>query len=185
MGFGFLILPTLIFLSRICDVTLGTIRIIFVAKGKKYLAPVLGFFEVLIWLIAMQQIMSNVTNIWLYITYAAGFAAGNFVGIMIEDKLSIGKIMIRIITQNGADDLIDVLKDKEYRLTYVNAHGRDNKVKIIFSIIDRKKIKDITSIIHNINPKAFYSIEDIRFAREVDQNNPLFFNSFGYYTKCR
>ncbi|GAE87820.1 hypothetical protein JCM21531_1220 [Acetivibrio straminisolvens JCM 21531] len=80
----------LIFFSRIIDVTIGTIRIIFVSRGKKYLAPVLGFFEVLVWIVAISQVMQNLNNFACYFAYAAGFATGTFVGIIIEEKLAIG-----------------------------------------------------------------------------------------------
>ncbi len=95
--FNYLILPLLIFLSRVVDVSLGTIRIIFVSKGFKFLSLVIGFFEVLIWLVAINQIWGNFTNIWLYLAYAAGFATGNYVGIWLDEKISLGNVMIRII----------------------------------------------------------------------------------------
>ncbi|MBI2112485.1 hypothetical protein HYT52_03045 [Candidatus Woesearchaeota archaeon] len=86
--FTHIILPVLIFFARIADVSIGTVRVIFIAKGFKYLAPVLGFFEVLIWLTAIQQVFNNLTNAFTYIGYAAGFATGTYVGIILEEKLS-------------------------------------------------------------------------------------------------
>jgi len=85
-------LPLLIFFARVCDVSLGTIRIIFISKGIKYLAPIVGFFEILIWLLAISQIMQNLTNPYYYIFYAGGFATGNLVGIILDEKLSIGTV---------------------------------------------------------------------------------------------
>ncbi|MCF7794547.1 MAG: DUF5698 domain-containing protein [Candidatus Cloacimonetes bacterium] len=93
------ILPILIFISRIFDVSLGTLRIIFVNKGMRYLAPIIGFFEVLIWLIVISQVMQNMNSPINYIAYAAGFATGNYVGILIEQKLAMGITLIRIITR--------------------------------------------------------------------------------------
>jgi len=173
----FLILPLLIFLAKVADVTIGTIRLIFVSKGFKLLAPILGFFEVLIYLIAMGQIFSDITNPWLYISYALGFAAGNYVGIYIEGKLSIGKVIIRIVTQKDAKNLIKNLKEKNYNLTIVNARGKRGKVKLIFSVIRKRKLKEIIYIINKTNPKAFYSIEDIRYAQDneiLPKNKTIF-----------
>ena len=110
--YALLILPLLIFIARVLDVTLGTIRIVFISKGFKYLAPAVGFFEVMIWLLAIGQIFQNFTNIGYYIAYAGGFAMGTFVGIFIEDKLSIGTEIVRIITHKEATKLIGVLKSE-------------------------------------------------------------------------
>ena len=95
--YGLVALPLLIFIARLCDVSLGTIRIIFVSKGFKYLAPIIGFFEMLIWLFAVREIFQHLDNFVYYLAYAGGFGVGNFVGIYIENKLSIGIEIIRII----------------------------------------------------------------------------------------
>ena len=95
---NYAILPLLIFLARIGDVSIATIRIIFVMSGKKVIAPILGFFESLIWLLANGQIFNNIDNVWSYIAYASGYATGTFVGMYIEEKLAIGRVVVRIIT---------------------------------------------------------------------------------------
>jgi uncharacterized protein YebE (UPF0316 family) len=81
--YTWIVLPLLIFLARVVDVSMGTIRVIFVSRGLKYLAPVVGFFEVLIWLLAIGQIMKNLSSPLCYVAYAGGFAAGNYIGIVI------------------------------------------------------------------------------------------------------
>ena len=161
---NYLILPLLIFLARVIDVSIGTIRLIFVSKGFKFLSPILGFFEVLIYIITMKQVLTNMTNSWLYIAYAAGYATGTYAGICLEEKLSIGKVIIRIITQKSSNKLIENLKEKNYNLTIVNAKGRRGKVKLIFLVINKKELKRVIKIINKTNPKAFYSVEDIRYA---------------------
>ena len=97
-----IIIPLLIFVARIFDVTLGTIRIILVSRGVKIPAALLGFFEVLIWLIAIGRVMQNLNNVSNYIAYAGGFAMGNFVGIYIENKLAMGLLSIRVVTAKDA-----------------------------------------------------------------------------------
>ena len=109
--FKLVIIPLLIFLARICDVTLDTARIIYVSRGMKYLAPLIGFFEVLIWLLSITQIMNNLTNVVYYIAYAGGFAMGNFIGIYIEERMAIGTVVISIITQKNASDLVKHLSN--------------------------------------------------------------------------
>ena len=165
--YAWVILPILIFLARVCDVSLGTLRIILVSKGVKYLATLLGFFEILIWLLAISQIMQNLTNVYYYVFYAGGFAAGNFVGILIDEKLSIGTVGVRIITRREAQDLIGALKKANYGVTAIDAEGSKGTVKIIFTVVNRQNIQDVIKIVKEYNPRAFYSIEDIRYVSEV------------------
>lgn len=164
--FKFIILPAIIFLARICDVTLDTLRIIYVSRGLKFLAPLVGFFEVLIWLMAITQILSNMTNITYYIAYAGGFAMGNFIGIAIEEKMAIGTVVIRIITQKHAVELIEFLKCDGYGVTHVDAQGAQGPVKIIFTIVKRKDINHVLKMIRKFNPHAFFTIEDVRSVRK-------------------
>jgi len=166
----YLVLPLLIFLGRIIDVSIGTVRLIFVAKGFKGLAPVLGFFEVFVWIMVIGRLMDGVTDTIVYVAYAAGFAAGNFVGMKLEEKLSIGKVMIRIVAQKDSHKLIDKLKEK-YSITTIDTEGKMGPAKMIILIIDKKQIHNIVKIIKNFNPKAFYSVEDVRFA--IDNNSEI------------
>ena len=164
--FAWIVIPLLIFIARVIDVTFGTIRIIFVSKGKKYLAPFFGFFEIMIWLFAIGQVMQNLTNIYYYFAYAGGFAMGNFVGIYIEGKMAIGTLVVRIITKKDSSALIESLKSRNYGITIVDAQGATGSVKLIFTVIKRKDIDDVVGMIKHFNPKAFYSIEEVRAASE-------------------
>ncbi|MDY6934010.1 MAG: DUF2179 domain-containing protein [Spirochaetota bacterium] len=164
--FSYVILPLLIFIARVCDVSIGTIRIIFVSKGNKVLSPLLGFFEILIWLCAIGQIMQNLNNFGCFIAYAGGFAAGNFVGIFIEERLAVGILLIRIITKRDASQLIEYLKADGYGVTVIDAEGACGKVNVIYTIIDRHNLEDVVGIIKSFNPKAFYSVEDVKFISE-------------------
>lgn len=160
--FAWVILPLLIFISRIFDVTLGTIRIIFVSRGKKMLAPLLGFFEVIIWIMAISQIMQNLNNFVCYVAYAGGFAMGTFVGIFIEEKLALGTLVIRVILVQDECGLKERLSAAGYGVTVVDARGANGQVKLVYTIIRRKDLDDVIRIIEMCNSKAFYSIEDAR-----------------------
>ena len=164
--FSYAVMPLLIFLARICDVSIGTLRIIFVSKGKKNIAPVLGFFEVLIWIIAISKIMQNLDNYINYIAYAAGFATGNYVGMIIEEKLAMGFQMIRVFTGNGGTDLVKALNINGFGATTIEAQGAKEKVHIIFSIVRRDEINKVLSVINSFNPKAFFTIEDVKSVKE-------------------
>ncbi len=164
--FSLIVLPLLIFIARVCDVTLGTIRIIMVSKGNKFISPLLGFFEVFIWLLAIGQIMQNLTNFYNYFAYSAGFAAGNYVGIKLEEKLAIGVLMVRMIIKDPSQELFQALRSNNYGATVVDAYGLHGKVNVIYCMIKRSNFDDIVRIIHQYHPKAFYSVEDVRLVRE-------------------
>ncbi|MCK9618326.1 MAG: DUF2179 domain-containing protein [Lentimicrobiaceae bacterium] len=160
--FTWVILPLLIFLSRIADQSIGTLRLIFLSKGYKFIAPFLGFFEVIIWLVAVSQIMKHLDNVLCYIAYGAGFAMGNFIGIILEEKISIGNVIIRLITGTHYEELVQQLSEHNYGLTLVDAQGSKGPVKIIFSIIKRKDIPHIVSLINMYSPHIFYTIEEVK-----------------------
>lgn len=157
------ILPLLIFSARVIDVSMQTIRIQFVSKGFKYLAPLIGFFEVLVWILAMGQIMQNLNNVFCYLAYAGGFATGSYVGILIETKLAIGCVGIRIITNKNATVLIENLRRAGFGVTDIDAHGEQGPVSVIHLIIKRTSLQEIITLIKKFNPNAFYTVEDVRF----------------------
>lgn len=168
------ILPLLIALARIVDVSIGTIRIILISRGNKILAPILGFFEVFVWLLAVTRIFHNLDNWVCYIGYAFGYALGSYVGIRLEEKLALGVQLIRIITRKDADNLIKTLRDTGYGVTEIKAEGSTGKVGVLYSIVNRKNINNIIDVIQNHNPNAFYTIEDIRFiSHPVLENHPV------------
>jgi uncharacterized protein YebE (UPF0316 family) len=164
--FTWVILPVFIFLARICDQSIGTMRLIFLSKGMKYIAPLFGFFEVIIWLLAVGQIMQHLDNWLCYIAYGSGFAMGNFIGITLEERLSIGTCILRVILSGDTPELFSALKSHNFGLTTLDAEGAKGKVKIIFSIIRRKEIPIFLSTLHDYYPNAFYTIEDVKDAKE-------------------
>lgn len=164
--FTWVILPLLIFFARIADQTIGTLRLIFVSKGFKFLAPFIGFFESIIWLLAISQIMQHVDNIVCFIAYGLGFALGNYVGISLEEKLSIGKVIIRIIPKYDVSDLTKYMTENGYGHTRLMAEGKSGPVNVIISIIERKDLKELIAVINRFNPNAFYTVEDVKSVNE-------------------
>ena len=161
--FDLIILPILIFCARIVDVTVGTFRIVMVSKGRKYVAPFLGFIEVTVWILAIGKIMENVDNWVNIIAYASGFATGNFIGLLIEEKIAMGVVKIQIITAKAATELIKKLSEAGYGITHHEATGVNGKVSILYSIINRSDVPKVIGLIGENNPNAFYSIEDVKF----------------------
>jgi uncharacterized protein YebE (UPF0316 family) len=160
--FSYVILPLLIIVARISDVSFGTLRIVMVSKGQKLIAPVLGFFEVVIWLITMSKVIQNIDNWVAYVAYGLGFACGNYIGLIIEEKLAVGIVRLQIITRTNADQLIVKLRESGYGITHHEANGSEGKVAVIYSIIKRTNINRVITLIREYNPQAFYSIEDVR-----------------------
>ncbi len=177
---NWVIIPLLIFCARMLDVSIGTLRVVFTSRGNKNVAPLLGFVEVLIWLVAIGQVMQNLNNVACYLAWAGGFAAGNFIGLSIEERLALGQVVIRTITAQPAVALIERLREEGYRLTVVDAQGARGPVNLLFLVVSRKKKDDVIKLITEFNPKAFYSIEDVRFVSEYDNldtgKKPSFFS---------
>lgn len=162
----YILMPIAIIIARICDVSIGTLRIILVSRGMKVLAPLLGFFEVLIWLVAISQIIQNLSNWVNYVAYATGFALGNYIGMILEEHLAMGMVAIRIITQQDADDLVAEIQKRHIGTTSLAAKGMKGHVRLIFSIIKRKDQDMILDLIRRYNPAAFVSISDVRSVKE-------------------
>ena len=160
--FSWVILPLLIFVARICDQTIGTLRLIFVSKGLKRIVPFLAFFESMIWLLAISQILSRLDNAATFLAYGLGYATGNYVGMLFEERLSIGSVIIRIFSKEHIAEFIEVLHKHDYGYTIINAEGSTGELKIIFSIINRKYLSHLIEQINAIDNHTFYTVEEVK-----------------------
>lgn len=184
--FAWIVLPLMIFLARIFDVTLGTLRIIFVSRGKRNLAPVLGFFEVLIWITVIGQLVQNLDSLVAYLAYAGGFAAGNYVGLWLEDRLAIGTYIVRIMTPEVGEILTQKIHEAGFGVTTVAGKGYLVPVTLLYVVVKRKSMMQIMGIIHENLPNAFVTIEEVKstekgiFPRTLQQDP---FTRFGRKSK--
>ncbi len=160
------ILPALIFFARICDMSLDTMRIITIGQGRKGLAACLGFFEVSIWLLVARQVIVGLPNPLCFFAYAGGFATGNYVGMWIEEKFSSGAQIIRIIVDHDGRAIVAALKREGFGFTSLLGQGAQGPVDMIFTIVARHQVKCVIALIESVDPKAFYTIEDIRYVSE-------------------
>lgn len=161
------LLPVMIFFGRIIDVSLGTLRIIFVSKGEKYKAPIIGFFEVLIWIVIISEIFSRANDMLAYISYAGGYAAGNFIGILIEQRIAFGIILCRIYTRKNGAELVSIFNKNNYGATLLQGTGSVEKIEIIETVIERKEMKIIEKLVTEFDPDVFYVVEDVRVKQRV------------------
>jgi uncharacterized protein YebE (UPF0316 family) len=164
--FSYVLLPLLIFLARITDVSINTIRIIYVLGGRKITATLLGFFESLVWLMAISQIFEHLDNWVCYIAYPGGFAMGIFVGMMIEERIAYGKVIVRIITRKDVNDLLVFLTANNFRFTRVNSEGIDGAENLVFTVLPRENLEELLSKMKEIVPTAFYTVEKVNRAAE-------------------
>lgn len=165
--YAWVILPLFIFVARICDVSMETIRVIYISRGIKFLAPIIAFFEIVIWLLAMEVVMNDLSNIANFIAFALGFATGTYVGLVIEERLSIGMVILRIITTEDSEGQItSFLAQENCGVTRMDAQGSRGSVKMILSLVNRTDIPRITEFIRTVNPHAFFSLEDVRYVNE-------------------
>lgn len=184
--YNWVFLPTLVFLARVFDVTLGTMRILFIARGKKYLAPVFGFVEVLVWIAVVAKIVQASQGLASYLAYAAGFAVGNYIGLALEDRLAMGMLMIQVIVQNGAEELVAALRQARFGVTTVDGMGMSGPVKLIYTVVRRRDLQLVLQMIHEHHPHAFLSIEDLRSSMAgffPESVSPLVRYRFGRKTK--
>ncbi len=164
--FGLVVLPLFIFLARIADVSINTIRIIYVLGGRRFTSTVLGFVESLIWLLAIRQIFEHLDNWAAYIAYPAGFASGILVGMILEERIAYGKVVVRIITRKNIDELSTYLLKKELRFTALKSTGPEGEESVVFTVLERERLDELLTHLKNILPTAFYTVEKVNRATE-------------------
>lgn len=159
-------LPVVVFFAETCVVTLATIRTIFIARGWKTPAATLGFFEVSIWLFAIAQVMQHLSSPGCFLAFAGGFALGNYLGVLIEQKLALGQVVVHVVSQNQESHLTEKLRWAGFGATALDAIGVGGSVQAMFTVIPRRELNNVLSIIQRHDPKAFYSVGDLRSAAE-------------------
>lgn len=141
----------------------------FVSKGMRGKATVLGFFEVLIWIVIVAQIFQNLDN-WLnYVAFAGGFATGTFIGMYIEERMKMGVQIFRIIIGEEREVLAEKLKEAHFRVTTIDGIGKYGPVKVLFTVAKRKRWHDLSEIVNKYAPDAFYSVEDVKHVSLMDE----------------
>lgn len=158
--------PILIFLGRLVDVTLGTLRIILIGRGLRRLAPLVGFVEVLVWLIVLTTVVEQLDRPLNFIAYAGGFAAGTWAGMLIEARIALGLVTARVITDSDASDLLERLRDARFGVTDFAARGLQGRVRFILTVLPRRDLPRLLAIVRRHHPHAFVSVSDVRAASE-------------------
>jgi len=155
-------IPILIFLARITDVSMGTVRTIVVVRGLSRIAAAIGFFEVIVWVLAVSGTLKYLSNPFALIAYGGGFAAGTMIGIWLERVLALGLQAVRVINTNPDVSLAERLHEAGYPVTEVEGRGLKGDVEFCYIVVPRDQVKPLSEFIFDIEPKAFLSVEDVR-----------------------
>jgi len=155
----------LIFMLRVGDMTLDTLRVLVVMRGKKAVAWIFGFFQALIFVVAISSVLKNLSNPLNMIGYAAGFATGNVVGMLIEERMAIGHIHMRIVSSRLGSAIADKIRQEGYAITEISARGKDGMVSVLNCSVLRKNVGRIHKIVNEVDSDAFITAEDVRPVR--------------------
>jgi uncharacterized protein YebE (UPF0316 family) len=154
-----------IFILRVCDMTMDTLRVLVVMRGKKLPAWVLGFFQAGVFVVAISSVLRNLDNPLNMIGYAGGFATGNVVGMIIEEKIAIGHIHMRIVSPHLGSAIAEILREGGYAITEIPARGKDGMVTVLNCSVLRKNVGKVHDLVNKIDPEAFITAEDVRPVR--------------------
>ncbi len=164
---SFIGIPLLIFVARVFDQTLGALRILFISKGNKLFAPLVSFFEALIWILVIAQVLQNLGNAFAYIAYALGFATGNYMGILVEEKLAMGINMIRVITRSNSQKIQRKLREAGYGFVNLIGEDIDGGENVLLIIVNRKEVSKVVALVREVHPHAFFSVEEVQSVSDI------------------
>jgi uncharacterized protein YebE (UPF0316 family) len=162
MSIGIILGALLIMVMRVADVTLGTFRTILVVQGRKYVAAITGFFEVLIWIFAMRYIVQHMDHTINLIGYACGFALGNILGITLEQRVALGYVQVNIVSRFHTNEIAQKLRDSQFGVTILPGEGKSGELSILIALIKRKFLKKLMSEVETIDKRAFISVQQSR-----------------------
>lgn len=157
--------PLLIFGLRVVDVSLDTMRVLFAVRGKRYHAATLGFFQALIFILVVGNVIQHLGSVWHVVGYAAGFATGTLVGVAIENAVAYGLSTVRIVSTHGGVEIAHALRERGYGATEVAGFGRDGTVEIVESVVHRSHLDEVLSIVDKWDSQAFVTVEEPKVLR--------------------
>jgi len=152
----------LIFLARMANVSLATIRTLLSVRGHKITATFIGFFESLIFILAISQVLKDLSNVWNVLGYCGGFALGTWLGVLFEDKLALGYVIIRIASRSNGSRIAMVLRDAGFGVTEETGQGLSGKVSLLTTVVRRREIPRVMTLVSSVDETAFVTVEEAR-----------------------
>ena len=157
-----LLIALIIFFLRVVDMSLDTIRVLFVVRGRKLLAWILGFFQSAVFIVAISSVLTNQQSFLTILAYAAGFATGNVVGMLIEERLAVGHIHLSIVSPSSGVGIAEMLREQGYAVTELSARGLQGMVTLLHVDVMRKQLEAVEKLVREADPEAFVTAEDVR-----------------------
>lgn len=152
--------PLIIFGLRIIDVSLATLRMLLSMRNARTAAPIIGFFEILVWIVAVGNAIRNLHSVWHVLGYAGGFSTGTWVGLWIEGKLAIGLATVRIMSRHGGVELAEALRERGFGVTEFAGQGRDGTIEVVETLVRRRSIRAVLTEVKRWDPDAFVMVEE-------------------------
>lgn len=150
----------IIFVLRAIDVGMATVRIVLLSRGRKGTATVIGFFECLIWVVAVSRVISGLDDPLRMVAFAAGFAAGTYLGSLVEEWLAIGQALIRVVTSTSDPRLAPAIRDRGFGATALNGDGMNGEVIVTFTVVPRKRVDEVLAVVRSVAPAAYLTVEE-------------------------
>jgi uncharacterized protein YebE (UPF0316 family) len=157
--------PFVVFFLRVTDVSMATLRMLLIMRGHRFLAPLIGFFEILLWVTAIGIVVRHLDSPLHVVGYAAGFATGNYLGLLIEERLALGVATIRTVVRTGGAELALELRDAGFGVTETLGRGRDGTVEVLYSVLPRRRVGSCLSMIEERAPESFVVVDEPRTVR--------------------
>lgn len=154
----------IILIGKIIEVTLSTIRIVLISKGERKIGSILAFFEITLWIVIVSTVLDNLTADPIKVLiYSAGFVIGNYIGSLLEDFIGIGTSQIQIIVaKEKSDEVLDAIYESGFAYTKVDGKGRIHERSIIYTLVPRKDVKDLSMTVKNISETAMISVHETK-----------------------
>ena len=157
--------PLVIFFMRVADVTLDTMRVLLMVRNAKWQVPLIGFVQVTIWVVAVTAVVQNLHSPLHIIGYSGGFATGNYVGMLIEERLALGLATMQSMVRQGGGEVAAALREKGFAVTEMEGRGKDGPVEVLYSVISRRKVATYISVVEHVAPGAFLVVDEPRTVR--------------------
>ncbi len=157
--------PLFVFFLRATDVSMATVRMLLIMRGRRFLAPLIGFVEILIWVTAIGIVVQHLNSPLHVVGYAAGFATGNFLGLWLEERIAIGLATIRTVVRSGGAELATALRDEGFGVTEMIGRGREGNVEVLYSVIPRRSVSRCIEMIDLGAPSSFVVVDEPRVVR--------------------
>lgn len=151
-----------IFMLRVVNQSLDTLRVMMMLRGRKLASWVLGFAETAIFVIALSSVITGLNNVLNIIAYSAGFATGNTLGMWVEDRLAIGHINLRIVSRRLGSAMVERLRKEGFGVTEIPARGKDGMVSLLNLSVRRKEVDKVETLVEEVDKDAFITSEEMR-----------------------